>query len=251
MITLSPTSLDTWRRCRREWRNRVLLSLPASDPESGMAHGLYIHDILRFVHQHGSCRDEARVADVLAMHGADERVAEEVQRHVAKCPVDAVSIGHEVEWARANPIPPTFLASARLDAVWQRDDVLEIRDYKTGQRGVDSLADDARARMQAWVAAGYAAAHGLRLRLRYEYLSREVLEDPEPWEPDVEDLEQIDAELRGVVTEMRAEREWRGVADETVCRYCRYRSICPDSATPSEPGWPVIDSDDEPLEELA
>jgi len=245
MLTLSPTALDTWRRCRREWRNRVLLSLPASDPEGGTAHGLYLHDILRFVHQHGSCRDEDRVAEVLAMHGADERVAEEVRRHVTKCPVDAESVGHEVEWVRANPKPPTFLASARLDAVWRRGDVLEIRDYKTGQRGVESLADDARARLQAWVAAPAAAAAGLRLRLRYEYLSREVDEDPEPWEPDHEDLELIDAELHAVVADMRAEREWRGVADETVCRYCRYRSICPDSATPSEPGWPAVNGVDE------
>lgn len=249
VLVLSPTKLDSWRRCRRELGNRAL-SIPASDPEGGTAHGLYIHSILRFVHEHGSCRDADRVAEVLENHGADERVADEVQRHVSKCPIDAESIGHEVEWVRTNPSPPTFLASARLDAVWRRGDVLEIRDYKTGQRGVDSLADDARARMQAWVAAGHAAAQGLRLRLRYEYLSREVLEDPEPWEPDAEDLEQIDAELRAVVAEMRAEREWRGVADEAVCRYCRYRSICPDSAAPSEPGWPVIDADEESPEEL-
>ncbi|MEX2268351.1 MAG: hypothetical protein WEA75_06680, partial [Acidimicrobiia bacterium] len=76
--------------------------------------------------------------------------------------------------------------------------------------------------------------------VRYEHLSREVDEDPEPWGPDDVDLAHVDEELRTMVAEMRAEREWHGVADETICRYCRYRSICPDSAAPSEPDWPAV-----------
>jgi hypothetical protein len=239
VLTLSPTQLDAWNRCRRELGNRVL-SIPPSDPEGGTAHGLYLHHILRFVHEQGSCRDRGKVDEILAMHGADERVADEIRRHVTKCPVDADSVGHEVEWVRTSSKPPVFLATARLDAVWQHDGVLEVRDYKTGQRAVERTADDARARLQAWVAAPRAAALGLRVRVRYEHLSREVDEDPEPWEPDDDDLARVDEELRTIVSEMRAERDWRGVADETICRYCRYRSICPDSATPSEPAWPSI-----------
>jgi hypothetical protein len=246
VLTLSPTQLDAWNRCRRELGNRVL-SIPPSDPEGGTAHGLYLHHILRFVHEQGSCRDRAKVNEILAMHGADERVADEIRRHVTKCPTGAESVGHEVtalghevEWVRTSPTPPVFLATARLDAVWEHDGVLEIRDYKTGQRAVERTADDARARLQAWVAAPRAVALGLRLRVRYEHLSREVDEDPEPWEPDDDDLARVGEELRTIVSEMRAERDWRGVADATICRYCRYRSICPDSAAPSEPAWPSV-----------
>jgi hypothetical protein len=28
-----------------------------------------------------------------------------------------------------------------------------------------------------------------------------------------------------------------------VCRTCRYRSICRDSAAPGEPAWPVLSTD--------
>ena len=37
--------------------------------------------------------------------------------------------------------------------------------------------------------------------------------------------------------------EWRGVAEVDVCRTCRYRSICRDSAAPGEPAWPVSSTD--------
>lgn len=251
VISLSPTGLESWGRCRREWRNRALLRLPPSDPEGGTAHGLYLHQMLRFVHERGSCRDEGAVLEMLNAHDADDRVIEEVRRHVAKCPIGAESLGHEVEWVRANPMPPVFLASARLDAVWRHGDVLDVRDYKTGARSVEVLAEDPRARLQAWVAAPRATELGLRLRVRYEHLAREVDDDPDPWEPDDDDLAQIDEELRGIVAEMRAERDWRGVNDEVICRFCRYRSICPDSAAPSEPAWPaVVDAiDDEVVPE--
>jgi hypothetical protein len=36
---------------------------------------------------------------------------------------------------------------------------------------------------------------------------------------------------------------WSGIADPGVCGYCRYRSVCPDSAAPGIPGWPRVDED--------
>jgi hypothetical protein len=244
VLTLSPTALETWHRCPREWRNHRLLGLPDSDPQHGTSHGLYLHDLLRHVHEHGSCHDPRHVSEVIAANGGDARAAEEIQRHAARCPVDAQAIGHESEWVRVNPSPPVFLASARLDAVWLRDGVLEVRDYKTGQRVIETIQDDPRARLQAWVAAPRALQHDARLRIRYEYLAAEVTEDPEPWEPDDEELAQIDLELRETVAAMRAQaasHEWAGVADPDVCGRCRYRSICPESATPSEPAWASIE----------
>ena len=46
---------------------------------------------------------------------------------------------------------------------------------------------------------------------------------------------------------MRAETGFAGVADAEVCRLCRYRSICPDSAAPSVPTWTVVDDDPDPV----
>ncbi len=255
--TLSPTALDTWSRCRREFRDRVLLSLPPSDPEGPSEHGLYVHQLLRFAHEHGSCHDPAHVEDVLTGHGADDRVRAEVARHVARCPRDAEAVGHEREWARANPGPPVFMATARLDAVWAHDGVLEVRDYKTGRVAEAALADDPRAWLQAWVAAPVAAARGLRLRLRYEHLATEIDEDPEPWEPGAEELAVVGDRLATTVNEMLAERDWNGVGEPGACGRCRYRSICPDSAAASgEPVWstaPGLDdrADDPVLDDVS
>jgi hypothetical protein len=39
---------------------------------------------------------------------------------------------------------------------------------------------------------------------------------------------------------MRDADVWPGIADPEVCRYCRFRSICPDTTMPGEPQWPAI-----------
>ncbi len=136
-----------------------------------------------------------------------------------------------------------FMATARIDAVWIHDGMLDARDYKTGGRFTDAVADVPAAHVQAFVLAAKARERGLRLRLRYEYLQPEVDEDPEPWELDDETLAEVEEELRFAVERMWAEDEWRGVAEVETCRTCRYRSICRDSAAPGEPAWPVLSTD--------
>jgi hypothetical protein len=133
-----------------------------------------------------------------------------------------------------------FVATARFDSLWVHDGTLDVRDYKTGRLWYTNLAEDPRARVQAWVAAPLAAERGLRLRLRYEHLSEDVDEDPEAWDPDDEELAAIGEELRRAVTAIHAEREWRGVGDEAVCAQCDYRSICPQSAAVAQPQWPDV-----------
>ena len=135
-----------------------------------------------------------------------------------------------------------FMATGRLDAVWQHDGLLEVRDYKTGSVVTDRIADDPRARLQAWLAAPIALRLGLQVRVRYEHLAAEILDDPEPFEPDAEDLEAIEEELRVTAAEIHAaaaEPAFPGVAETEVCGFCRYRSICPESAAPGVPTWPV------------
>ena len=237
VITLTPTSLDTWNRCVRAWRNQYLLSIPASDESSSPDHGRRLHDVLRFLHERGSCADRVHVDDVLDAHGADDRLRDEIARHARRCPAgSASSVGHELDFARFHRDPwPPFMATARVDAVWEHDGVLDVRDYKTGRLWYPLLAEDPRARLQAWVVAPAAARRGLRLRLRYEHLAAEVDEDAEPWEPDDDELAAVEAGLHATVAAMRAETDWHGVAEEGACRHCRYRSICPDSAAVSRP----------------
>ena len=140
---------------------------------------------------------------------------------------------------------PPFMASARVDALWRYDDVLDAHDYKTGRAWDHRLSDDVQARVQAWVLAPLAHALDLRLRISFEYLSAEVTMQPAPYEPEPEDLDGIEEELRATAAAMRAEKDFAGVADPDVCVYCRYRSICPDSAARSEPVWPVVEPDAE------
>ena len=262
IVHLTPTNLDVWRSCRREWRNRYLFQVPASDTHPGPVHGQQLHDALRLVHERGSCRDATLVQDVLDGHAFvdEERIRSEIARHTRVCPSPAPAIGHEITLARFHPHPTApFMATARLDALWLVDgpggsggsggSVLDAHDYKTGKVWNDRVADDAQARLQAWVLAPLAEARGARLRITFEHLAAEVLDDPEPFEPDADDLEAIGAELHATVLEIRAEAdagEWAGVADTEFCGRCRYRSICPVSAAPAVPVWPTYDEGFEP-----
>ena len=243
ILRLTPTSLEAWRRCRRAWHDRYLLSVPGSDESGSPDHGLLVHSVLRFLHDHGSCHDESHVADVLDSHGGSPRLREEVVRHADRCPSPAEALGHEIDVARFAPATPatySFLATARLDAVWIHDGFLDARVYTTGGVLTTRVADDPRAWIQAWVLAPLAEQRGLRVRLRYEHLSADIDEDPDPWEPDPDEMGAVEARLRDEIVAMRDAEGWPGIADPVICRHCRFRSICPDSAMPGEPNWPVV-----------
>jgi hypothetical protein len=243
IFRLTPTSFDTWIRCRRDWWLHDILGAPSSDDTGFPDHGQLLHDVLRLVHERGSCHDAEHLGDVLDSHSGSERLRDEVARHVARCPSPADALGHELELARFSPARPglhSFLATARLDAVWLRGDVLDARDYKTGRVRTARVADDARAWIQMFTLAGVAGERGLGVRLRYEHLAAEIDDEPEPWEPDAEELARLEERIRAAVIEMRGEQEFAGVADLDVCRWCRYRSICRDSAAPGEAQWPEI-----------
>jgi hypothetical protein len=119
--------------------------------------------------------------------------------------------------------------------------MLDARDYKTGRFQSERVADDPRARLQAWLLAPVAARRGLRLRVSYECLAAETVDDPQPFEPDREELDTIEEELRAVAEAIWGERDFSGVGDAAVCGTCRYRSICPESASPSRPVWPTVE----------
>jgi len=242
--TVSPSSLDDWERCRRLYLDRHLLRLPESDAGSGAATGTLVHDLLRHLHGQGDCHDPTRRASTLENHGLpdDGPVAGMLARHADRCPSPARAHGHELERVRVSRSGPVWIATGRLDAVWEHDGILDVRDYKTGMPRDGSLAEDVRARVQAWLAAPL--ADGLRLRVRYEHLGVDASADPVEFEPDAEDLARIESDIGATVELIRdaaARRDFPGVADAELCRTCAYRSICPDSASPGVPTWPMPD----------
>jgi hypothetical protein len=246
IVSLTPSNYDDFTRCPRLYYCKALLGLPPSDPASSTDQGLLVHDMLRKIHVDGNCYDTDHVADVLGAHGFDTpAVRDMVARHADRCPSRASErAAHEVELARFHRMPPPmFMATARIDAVWIHDGIVDARDYKTGGKWIDDVSEIKAAHVQAYVLAERARGHGYRLRLRYEYLQAEVDEDPEVWELDEETLGVIEEELRAAVERMWAEEEWRGVSDVATCRTCQYRSICRDSAAPGEPAWPVLSLD--------
>jgi hypothetical protein len=242
IVSVTPTGFEAWTRCPRLFLLGQLVGVPPSDTVPAPDRGLLVHELLRVLHEGGSCHDDARVEDALASYGiADDLHRTMFRRHAARCPGTFETDAHECDLARFHRDPaPMFMASARIDAIWVHDGILDARDYKTGQKWHDRVADDPSAQVQAFVLAPHAQRRGLRLRLRYEYLAPEIDEDPEPFEPADDDLETIVERIHGAVAAMWEQDDWRGCGDAVVCRTCRYRSICPDSATPGEPQWPAL-----------
>jgi len=247
LLRITPTALDTFAWCSRRYLLKHGFGLPESDAGRSSDQGLLVHDLLRHIHERGSCHDAALVDEVVTAHADDDAVRLMIDRHRTRCPMTFDAQAHEIARARYHHRPvPMFLATARIDAVWVHDGIFDVRDYKTGSRAVGDLRDDVRAQVQAWVFAPRAQARGLRLQLRYEYLSPEAGDDPEPWSPDTDDLDDITERLRRRVTQIR-ESDFRGVGEPETCTPCPYRSICPDSATPGVPTWPALALDDPDL----
>jgi hypothetical protein len=241
LVRISPTALETWSICERRFLLRHVLGVPASDAGPPSDEGLRLHAVLRFVHVHGRCDDDAFVHETLVAHGCDTPTMRgHLERHRQRCPRDATRGRHEIERARYHHSPgPMFLATARIDAIWLHDGVFDVRDYKSGGLAPMALRDDVRAQVQAWVLAPRAAATGARLQVRYEYLAPEIDEDPDVWEPDDDDLAAVEERLRATVAAMH-DSQFPGVDDAAVCSRCPWRSVCAQSAAPGEPTWPVL-----------
>ena len=84
-------------------------------------------------------------------------------------------------------------------------------------------------------------ATSLRIRVRYEHLAAEVGDDPDPYEPEPEEIDAVEEELRDVVEQMRAEVDFAGV-HEPRCAAGAATAACaptprwrPNRAGPSRP----------------
>jgi PD-(D/E)XK nuclease superfamily len=241
---VTPSAYSNLKRCPRLFLLSNLLRVPESDGRWSPDLGLMIHAMLKAIHDQGRCDDRALVSDVLTAHGVDNDVTRTmVERHVVRCPRSGDRSRHEVELARFLRRPPImFMAHARIDAIWVHDGILDARDYKTGARHYDQVADDPAARVQAFVLAPHLARVGAtRLRIRYEQLAPEIDEDPEPFEPEGDDLDAIADELIAAISDLwSGDGDLAGVNDPIVCGTCAYRSICRDTAAAGEPLWPAL-----------
>jgi len=231
VVKLTPTSMHRWLDCPRAYRAAHLLDLPTGPLGARSTQGLAVHARLAKLHEDGPCGpDTARHVEAASVDGlVDDTMLGFITRHALRCPPAATSVGHELDLAQLHTwgeVP--VMVTARVDAVWQRDGLLDCRDYKTGRARVARVADDPAARLQAWLLARLAAARGLRLQLRYEHLVPGIDEDPEPFEPDAEDIANIEAEI-GAVAAAIASSEFPGVSDSVVCRRCAFRHACPDA----------------------
>ena len=242
IVAISPSGIDDWERCPRLYLNRHLLRLPASDGGTGAALGNLVHDLLRYLHGLGDCHDEGLQHTTLENHGCESNttVGSMLRHHAARCPSPATALGHELEVVRISRGAPIWIGTGRLDAVWVHDGILDVRDYKTGKARDGNLSEDTRARLQAWLAAPLAPE--LRVRVRYEHLADDGGSDPVEYEPDADDLARIESDLNATVETIRqcaSREEFVGVHEVETCRTCSYRSICPGSASPATPTWPL------------
>lgn len=82
--------------------------------------------------------------------------------------------------------------------------------------------------VQAWLLARLAAERGLRFELGYGCLGEDGGDDPEPFEPEEEDLKDIERWI-GEIGAAIAASDFQGVADPLVCRRCSLSRACPDA----------------------
>ena len=142
--------------------------------------------------------------------------------------------------ARFSHHPTTpFMATARLDALWVHDGLLDVRDYKTGQ-----VWTRPRRRRRAGAPAGVGArarsrrCRGLQLRVRSSTSTPRSSRTREAFPPTPTTSSRSNPNFGAQVTGIRSEVAFAGVADADVCHRCSYRSICPDSAVAGVPVWP-------------
>lgn len=238
VVTLNPTSVENWLSCPRWYRARHLLPLPGVPIGPKGVRGILVHERLARLHVEGPCGEQPeRVRAVSIVDGElDRDLLAHLERHSQRCPRNAAPVGHELDLMELLPShPKPAMVSARIDAIWAHDGILDCRDYKTGPVRFERVRDDPAARVQVFVLAPLAMKMGLTLRLRHEHLGESANEDPEVFEPDEDDLAEIEAELSDIAAAIDMS-DFAGVSDPVVCGRCPYRLACPDSAAAGDLG---------------
>ena len=249
ILHVTPTNLDTWRRCPREWRNAYLFGIPSSDTDPGTVHGQQMHDVLRLVHERGTCQRRR----------ARRRRAREPWLRRQRADARRAGAAHDAlpdPRRRARPRGdqrPLRSASDRA-----------VHGHRAPRRAVGARRDPRRPRLQDRPGVDRAASPTTRrpaFRPGWSHRSPtgsgsacaspsstwppKCSTTPSRSSPTPTTSRTIEDELRCEVVAMRSEVDFAGVADAEVCPRCRYRSICPDSAVRGLPVWPVVEQEEE------
>ena len=249
ILTVTPTGLDTWRRCPREWRNALPLGIPSSDTDAGGVHGQQMHDVLRI---------DPRTRVVPRRRPRRRRARRERVRHrPTGCAARSTRHAHALPRSRG-------VARARdhRGAVLPPPDHA-VHGHRALRRALGARRCARRARLQdrsgvvrprgrrqAGAPPGVGARTARRARVASRSASRSSTwrrrcsTTPSRSSPMPTISVAIEEELRLEVAAIRQTTEFAGVADTEVCRRCRYRSICPDSTAPGVPVWPTVESED-------
>ena len=227
IVSLTPSNFDDFVRCAR-----ALLS-PAAARRAGERRRLRrttracsCTTCCGAIHAGGSCHDAAHVADVLAGHGADNDARARARRPARA----AVPVGRRRRGPRTSTTlarfhrlpPPMFMATARIDAVWIHDGLLDARDYKTGRLwhdarrrrpGRQGAGVRARARPRATAACGCGCATST--------CSPRSTTTPSRGSPTTTTSRRSRRSCAPRSSAMWDDDDWRGVADADVCRTCR------------------------------
>ena len=151
---------------------------PASDPAPSNDQGLLVHDMLWRVHEHRLLpRRRPRRATCWSGTAPTATRCASSSRGTPPVPVGGRrrrSRTSTSSRASTGSRAPMFMATARIDAIWVHDGLLDARDYKTGRCWHTRVCDVPAAKVQAFVLGRAANRHaGCELRLRYEYLQPE------------------------------------------------------------------------------
>ena len=176
-----------------------LFGIPASDTDPGTVHGQQMHDVLRFVHEQGSCRDAAHVDDVLVAHGFDDndRMRGRTGAAHRRCPSPATRSATRSH-ARAS-------RTTRPRRSWRRRGSTRCgcttacstrATTRPGRCGATASPTTRRRGCRRGCSRRSPRRAVSACGSRSSTSTPRCVDDPEPFEPDADDLLAIEAELR-------------------------------------------------------
>ena len=167
--------------------------------------------------------------------------------HARRCPDPRGALGHEI--TRRGSTASRGRRSWRrrgIDALWVHDGVLDARDYKTGQVWSDQRRPTtARRGSRRGCSRRSPRRAGSGCGSRSSTSRPTCVEDPEPFEPDADDLRAIEEELRADGRARCAPRPTSRASPTPTCAdpAATARSA-PTRPSPGVPVWPMVEAED-------
>lgn len=224
---VTPSRVIAFHECPRRYSNENLLSL-RGEPESDMrqALGVAVHDALAKIHEAGQCGDRATDAPA-APAGVDPAdVVDLLDAHYQLCPSRTGSrlLGTELDlfwWDRDS----RTLYRGRADAIWQSDEGLEIRDYKTGKMPQGEMGR--RIDVASYAVLAAVAFPKIRpVTVAFEHLAEGAITSHTF---DQEGFGEAIGLLQGAGSDLSDATEFPARPGPR-CAYCQFKATCPEAA---------------------